>query len=463
MARSRRPMSVAVSGAPSSATISRSLGTPGSERPAEGEGDQAHRIVLEDAFPHRPAKEPPQRGQKPRRAARAAPRDHPFGEVVDDVLALGFHESPARCRAPASEHPQVARVGVDGVAGETALEQQHVGEARQQHIVVRGSVRAGAGGVDRSHAPSIECRPDVGQMDGATDERLTGGGRMSDGERAGAREDDSDPSALSIEAARTRVLEALSTIVGSETLPAREARGRVLAADVPAPMNVPRFRASAMDGYALRHEERDSVLTVVGRSLAGHPGGDRLEPGGCVRITTGARVPDEADTVVQQENVALEGDRVRLLEKPRRGLHVRAVGSDSERGTTLLARNTPPGRRGARPARRARYRRGGRAPRLAIGSVLDRRRARRTRDRARSGADPRCQSRTAPRLVRRARDRDRRPGHLPRLAAGTRRADVTEAQATTCSSRAAASRSARPTTCAPPSRGAATPRCGRSP
>ena len=153
-------------------------------------------------------------------------------------------------------------------------------------------------------------------------------------------EDDGDPSALSIEVARARVLDSLSTIVGSERLPTREARGRVLAADIAAPMSVPRFRASAMDGYALRHAERDRVLTVVGRSLAGHPGDDRLEPGGCVRITTGARVPDEADTVVQQENVALEGDRVRLLEKPERGLNVRAVGSDSESGTTLLGRDT---------------------------------------------------------------------------------------------------------------------------
>ena len=153
-------------------------------------------------------------------------------------------------------------------------------------------------------------------------------------------EDDGDPSALSVAEATARILSALEPLAGRERVAAREAFGRIVAADVAAPMDVPRFRASAMDGYALREADCGAPLRVVGRSLAGHPFEGPLPEGGCVRITTGARVPDEADTVVQQENVALEADVVRVTVKPGAGLHVRAIGSDSARGQVLVAGGT---------------------------------------------------------------------------------------------------------------------------
>ena len=155
-----------------------------------------------------------------------------------------------------------------------------------------------------------------------------------------AAEDDHDPSSLSIAAARGRILDALDPVTERERRAARDARGHVLAADIVSPMNVPSFRASAMDGYALRHADAGSALRVVGQALAGHPYDGAVPDGGCVRVTTGARVPDDADTVVQQENVRADGDVVRVTTEPAPGLHVRAIGSDSERGRVLLARGT---------------------------------------------------------------------------------------------------------------------------
>ena len=164
------------------------------------------------------------------------------------------------------------------------------------------------------------------------------------GRANGRREpqDDSDPTALTIAEARARIDAAVPRIDDRERLPCAAASGRVLAVDVVSPMNVPRFRAAAMDGFAFRHADRERALAVVGRSLAGHPSGDRLARGECVRVTTGARVPDGADTVVQQENVACgaDEDTVRITQVPDAGLHVRAIGSDSRRGTTLLAAGT---------------------------------------------------------------------------------------------------------------------------
>jgi len=153
-------------------------------------------------------------------------------------------------------------------------------------------------------------------------------------------DDDRDPSSISIAEARERVLGALVPLDGGECIATGEALGRVLAATIHSPIDVPRFRASAMDGYALRHAERESPLQVVGRSLAGHPFDGTVPAGACVRITTGAQVPGDADTVVQQENVRRDDDIVHVTTLPEPGLHVRAIGSDSARGAELIPGGT---------------------------------------------------------------------------------------------------------------------------
>ena len=158
--------------------------------------------------------------------------------------------------------------------------------------------------------------------------------------------EDFDPTAITLDEARRRTLAALRAVDGIETIELGHARGRTLAVDVDSAVDVPPFRASAMDGYALRTadlEGADAPLRVVGTSLAGHPAGNRLGPGECVRVTTGARVPDGADAVVQQENVERVGDEVRVTVRPVTGHHVRDAGSDSRRGERLAAPGAPLG------------------------------------------------------------------------------------------------------------------------
>jgi len=147
---------------------------------------------------------------------------------------------------------------------------------------------------------------------------------------------DADPSAITIEQARSRVLENLARIRETQTIDVSAALGRVVAVDIISPMSVPSFRASAMDGYAVRASDCTRPLKRVGQSLAGHPGDDHLSANTTQRITTGARVPDGADTVVQQENVELQGDTVIVLKQPQVGLHVRVPGTDSQSGSVLL-------------------------------------------------------------------------------------------------------------------------------
>jgi len=147
---------------------------------------------------------------------------------------------------------------------------------------------------------------------------------------------DTDPSAISIETARGRIKQSLPSHTRTETLRCAEALGRIVASDILSPISVPPFRASAMDGYAVRSADCTQTLTIAGQSLAGHPGPDAVQPGTCQRITTGARIPDDADAVVQQENAIRQNDALQITHLPDAGLNVRLPGSDSSQGSMLI-------------------------------------------------------------------------------------------------------------------------------
>lgn len=151
---------------------------------------------------------------------------------------------------------------------------------------------------------------------------------------------DADPNAMPLQAAIDTILAALGPVSGEETLRVGDAIGRVAKQAIRAAIDVPPFRASAMDGYAFRFDDVSGAgtqLQISGRSLAGHPGADTIPAGTCQRITTGARVPDEADTVVQQEDVHLQSDgSIVINELPQRGEHVRHAGSDTPAKAILV-------------------------------------------------------------------------------------------------------------------------------
>ena len=121
------------------------------------------------------------------------------------------------------------------------------------------------------------------------------------------------PPPLSVEQARRLVIAACAPLA-AEPVGVTEALGRVLAEDVLAAYDVPPFRSSAMDGYAVTAGEPGRTLAVAGESRAGAPAERALGPGEAFRISTGAALPDGADAVLQQELVELDGDEVTLLD-----------------------------------------------------------------------------------------------------------------------------------------------------
>jgi molybdopterin molybdotransferase len=132
-------------------------------------------------------------------------------------------------------------------------------------------------------------------------------------------------------------------IVDTEFVPTFDALGRVLAADVVSPIDVPPQDNSSMDGYALRAADvpaAGAVLPVSQRIPAGQVGAP-LAPGSAARIFTGAQVPAGADAIVMQEQTEPAGDgAVRILAAPPAAQWIRRRGEDVRAGATVLARGT---------------------------------------------------------------------------------------------------------------------------
>ena len=112
------------------------------------------------------------------------------------------------------------------------------------------------------------------------------------------------PGLLSFEQALASMLEQITPITETQTLPIEKALNYVLAQNISSPLNVPPHDNSAMDGYAFAIDSLQSTntLTLIGRSMAGEPFQGRCEIGQCVRIMTGAKMPLGCDTVEMQEN-----------------------------------------------------------------------------------------------------------------------------------------------------------------
>ena len=145
---------------------------------------------------------------------------------------------------------------------------------------------------------------------------------------------------LSVTEALERMLAAIEPIAGSEFVPVRSALGRILAADVKSPYDVPAHDNSAMDGYAIRHDSLsaagETAVAIVGTAFAGKPFSGLVGSGQAVRIMTGAVLPAGADTVIEQEVVRVEGDAVRIPAGQPKGKNVRYAGEDLARGMVAL-------------------------------------------------------------------------------------------------------------------------------
>ena len=144
---------------------------------------------------------------------------------------------------------------------------------------------------------------------------------------------------LNVDDALRKLGDLTSPVLDTEVIPLTESKGRIVASAVDAPMDLPPFDASAMDGYALHANDLNQAgeLAVVGESRAGHVCQDPVAPGTAIRIFTGAPIPRGTSAVVIQEDVERHGDQIRFRASLEIGENIRSRGHDIAK-TQLLAK-----------------------------------------------------------------------------------------------------------------------------
>lgn len=145
---------------------------------------------------------------------------------------------------------------------------------------------------------------------------------------------------LSVAQAQHNIHLAVQSINDHERVPLPLALGRILAESVYSAIDIPPQRNAAMDGYAFSSaditENQEFTLQVVGTSWAGKPYTGPIEKYQCVRIFTGAVVPEFADSVIAQEQVIRDGGTILLPDDTKPYKNIRAAGSDVAGGEVLI-------------------------------------------------------------------------------------------------------------------------------
>jgi molybdopterin molybdotransferase len=147
---------------------------------------------------------------------------------------------------------------------------------------------------------------------------------------------------LSVDDALARINAAIHPVMASERVVLKSALGRVLSEDVVSPINIPYDRNSSMDGYALSSKDiatnKPFTLALAGTSWAGKPFLGVLQAGQCVRIFTGAVLPDGADSVVIQEQVSTDRGSIIFPANIAAYQNIREAGEDVKQGSVLCTR-----------------------------------------------------------------------------------------------------------------------------
>lgn len=152
---------------------------------------------------------------------------------------------------------------------------------------------------------------------------------------------DYDPGSMPVEQARDLIKQFLAPLAQQESVHLHMALQRTLACNVLSPMNVPPHDYSAMDGYVFRHAglaHGTAKFKMVGSSYAGHPFSGKISTNECVRIMTGALIPDGCDSVVEQELVEADGEMIGIGDNVHLGQNIRRAGEDIEQGSLVLQR-----------------------------------------------------------------------------------------------------------------------------
>ncbi|TLU62003.1 molybdopterin molybdotransferase MoeA [Thalassotalea litorea] len=153
----------------------------------------------------------------------------------------------------------------------------------------------------------------------------------------------SAPGLMPMQDALANLLNNITPIHSVEDISITHADNRVAASETVSPINVPAHNNSAMDGYAICGDFSDGIIEagrqfhLVGVAMAGQPFTGQLQAGECIRIMTGAVVPDSANAVEMQENVQINDKQITLNQALKPGSHIRMAGEDIAKNQPVFA------------------------------------------------------------------------------------------------------------------------------
>lgn len=145
---------------------------------------------------------------------------------------------------------------------------------------------------------------------------------------------------ISVQQAR-QIIDSSVSFTDIQTVPLAQAFELVIAEDIIATISIPNFAQSSMDGYALKFEDRNNPLEIIGEMPAGATQQLAIQSGQATRIFTGAPLPEGADTVVMQEKVTVENGILKILDDNLlQGLNARPKGSEVQEGEIAMKKGT---------------------------------------------------------------------------------------------------------------------------
>ena len=150
-----------------------------------------------------------------------------------------------------------------------------------------------------------------------------------------------DPNALEEIEAINKIIGAVKPLESSEKVCIKNALHRTISSTIRAPINVPSFRNSAMDGYAINLNDlkaNNFRLSEVGVSFAGKPFTSSLRKGETVRVMTGALIPKNADAVIMKEMVSSKGKIINFTNNIIENQNIRFIGEDIKKGEIVFKR-----------------------------------------------------------------------------------------------------------------------------
>ena len=148
-----------------------------------------------------------------------------------------------------------------------------------------------------------------------------------------------DPNAMSVEAALENILKSISSIKTSEYVDLKSAYGRILSKNIKSKINVPNYKNSAMDGYAVNvsdYNEKNKTYDCIGESFAGNPFLKPVKKNQAIKVMTGGMVPSGCNAVVMKELITQKGRIITTKSKIIKDQNIRFPGEDIKKNEIVL-------------------------------------------------------------------------------------------------------------------------------